>query len=226
MAVGWPCRQVLLCSANPQRELLSFYSEEISRVRPLKKSILRSFCSKIKRPKKRISIGDCRCNAPFALSVFTPMMQQLSLTERLHIAAVQISADASLAGVQRLRAHWGDRHTEVAVRIPADLQKESISVLAATPLPLLLEDRAPELAAEIRRVSATTSTCASSTRTSPGSARCRIAGLDPAPTDSTPSSAGGWRPSGAPPRSPRPSPSASPCRRICCCAASTTCRIT
>lgn len=172
------------------------------------------------------------------------MMQQLSLTERLHIAAVQISADASLAGVQRLRAHWGDRHTVVAVRIPADLQKESISVLAARPLPLLLEDRASELA-ELRQralpcvfLDLTPSQLAAEIRRGfrndfdlrfVDKSLSRIGALQDrwiGPGTHRLHPVERWRPSGAPPRSPRPSPSPSPCRRICCCAASTTCRIT
>ncbi len=90
--------------------------------------------------------------------------------ERLH-CAVQISADATLAGVQRLRAHWGDRLTVVEVRSPAYLQEAIVSVLASMvvaeaaagdwlyvfdadefavspvmPLPGLLEGLPPELA--------------------------------------------------------------------------------
>jgi hypothetical protein len=91
--------------------------------------------------------------------------------ERLH-CAVQISADATLAGVQRLRAHWGDRLTVVEVSTPAYLQEAITSVLAAMvaaeaeasdwlyvfdadefavspaamPLPRLLEGRPPALA--------------------------------------------------------------------------------
>lgn len=91
--------------------------------------------------------------------------------ERLH-CAVQISADATLAGVQRLRAHWGDRLQVVEVRSSAYLQEAIVSALAAmvaaeaeasdwlyvfdadefavspaaTPLPGLLEDHPPELA--------------------------------------------------------------------------------
>jgi hypothetical protein len=50
--------------------------------------------------------------------------------ERLH-CAVQSSDDATLAGVQRLRAHWGERLVVVEVRSSAYLQEAIVSVMAA-----------------------------------------------------------------------------------------------
>jgi hypothetical protein len=50
--------------------------------------------------------------------------------DRLH-CAVQISADATLEGVQRLRTHWGERLTVVEIRTPAFLQEAITSALAA-----------------------------------------------------------------------------------------------
>ncbi len=98
--------------------------------------------------------------------------------ERL-LCAVQVSADATLEGVQRLRAHWGDRLTVVEIRTPVYLQEAIVSVLAAmvaaeaqasdwlylfdadefavtpaaTPLPSLLAGRPPELAELRYRIS-------------------------------------------------------------------------
>ena len=48
--------------------------------------------------------------------------------DRLH-CAVQVSSDATLAGVQQLRGFWGERLTVVEIRTPAYLQEAIVATL-------------------------------------------------------------------------------------------------